>query len=220
MTSNIDSDSDIETFESDEKSHIPDISEVNFTTKEKYYFKMVDKFFKNLDENKITKMIDIVEGRSRISLRLFDWFVTCYACKFKDNTRYQLKSTNEWYNVHIGYKSQLKSYKKRYFDPFRRRKKFIYTMKNKKLVTTIGQLNFFRWAFMHEVINYAEKNYDTLSRAMILYNKEVKERKKREKVVKKPKKQEAKKNNVTVSAKTVKPIPQNNVMKIVLSFDD
>ena len=59
-------------------------------------------------------------------------------------------SIDNGFNVHISYKAQLQSYKKKYFDPFRRRKKFYYKYnkeENKYFYTTIGQLNFFRWIF-------------------------------------------------------------------------
>ena len=104
-------------------------------------------------------MIDIVEGQSDISLRLLDWFVTRHASKQKirfdkydvsNNSDKFDKRVDRCFNVHISYKAQLKSYKKKYFDPFRRRKKFKYYFDKEKTVhlcTTIGQLNFFRWAF-------------------------------------------------------------------------
>ena len=39
----------------------------DFTTKEKYYYKMVNNFFKNY---KIEIMINIIDGKSNISLRI------------------------------------------------------------------------------------------------------------------------------------------------------
>ena len=87
------------------------------------------------------------------------------------------------FNVHISYKAQLKSFKKRYFDPFRRRKKFYYyynTQNNEKksILTTIGQMNFFKWAFDHKVIEYVEERHHIISKAMNKANKEDKKRKK------------------------------------------
>ena len=52
----------------------------DFTTKEKYYYKMVNNFFKNYQ---IEIMIDIINSKSKISLRILDWFVTSYAKKKK-----------------------------------------------------------------------------------------------------------------------------------------
>lgn len=212
---------------------------INFTSKETYYFRMISGFFKKTDEANIEKMLDIIEGKSKISLRLLDWFVTRYAKKHKigynidviekDNTsenKLQLIeeddsdtiNVNRYFPVHISYKAQLKSYKKRYFDPFRRRKKFYYKYDRddpkKALYTTIGQLNFFSWAFENKVIEYVEKNYDKINNAMIESNKEDKKRK-QECVKQNKEKTVVKQHGINVEAeKKVK----NDEVKITVSF--
>lgn len=142
-----------------------------FTKKELCYYKMIDKFFKKCPEDKIIKMLDIIDGQSEISLRILDWFVTKYAKRGIDFTR-----NGDTFDVHINYKAQLKSYKKRYFDPFRRKKKFNYKYtingEEKVLYTTIGQLNFFRWAISNEIINFVEKYLPQITKAMNISNKE------------------------------------------------
>ncbi|CAH6421797.1 Hypothetical protein KVN_LOCUS484 [uncultured virus] len=206
-------------------SKIFEVELTNLTSKEKLYYKALDKFFKNLQPNDIQKMFEIIEGSSRISLRLLDWFVTRYANIFK--VTFDLEN-NERFNVHISYKAQLKSYKKRYFDPFKRRKKFIYvyTSENiiKKLCTTIGQLNFFRWAFSNNVIHYVEENYNKILECMIKSNKEDKKRK--SKLIKKENKDKdkhkdvnaikIKKEGINIFAKSN---IDNNEIKIILSFE-
>ncbi len=158
--------------------HVTDAKHTKFTSKETLYYKMIDKFFKKLSKDDIQKMLDVIDGRSKVSLRLLDWFVTRYANKFK--TTYNI-ATGERFNVHISYKAQLKSYKKRYFDPFRRRKKFIYYYEpcdsSKTMCTTIGQLNFFRWAFLNDVVKYVEDHYNAILKAMVKSNKDDKIRK-------------------------------------------
>jgi len=164
-------------------TNAPDIRDVLFSPKEKYYFKTVDKFYRK-DGNKFIKiMVDIIEGKSHVSLRLIEWFITRYA--YKKKISYSLKNDSDLYKfkfpVHISYKSQLKAYKKRYFDPFRRKKKFMYSYyvgdDKKKLFTTIGQLNFFLWAFDNNVIDYIFKHYDEINKAMIKSNKDDKKNK-------------------------------------------
>lgn len=103
------------------------------------------------DNTKLEYLKDILNSSS-ISLRVIDWFVTNYSKKF--NTEYQLKS--EQLNVYISYKSQLKSYSKKFFDPFCRRNRINY---KHYLSTTIGQLNFFKWAFTHGIIEYVVEHY-------------------------------------------------------------
>jgi hypothetical protein len=172
--SDSDNDSDSSSSDDDEKAKIPTIKEMKPTSKEIYFFNNINKYFVKIDNKKINVMLNIINGCSLISLRLLDWFVTRYAKKEKIS--YDLKNA-ERFNVHISYKSQLKSYKKRYFDPFRRRKKFLYTVGNVNLVTTIGQLNFFKWIFLNDVVEYVEKHFEKISKAMITSNKEDKERK-------------------------------------------
>ena len=148
-----------------------------FSKKEFWYYKMIDKFFQKCPEDKIVRMLHIIDGQSEISLRILDWFVTKYAKKGIDFTR----TNGEIFDVHINYKAQLKSYKKRYFDPFRRKKKFDYGFKvngeDKVLHTTIGQLNFFKWAIGNEIITFVERYLPQITKAMNLSNKEVKRKK-------------------------------------------
>ena len=90
---------------------------------------------------------DIVENDSKLSLRLIDWYVTNY-CK-EHNIAYVLTKNGkqEYFNVYMNYRSQLKAFKKVLFDPFRRRSRItFYYDKTNYINTTIGQLNFFRWA--------------------------------------------------------------------------
>lgn len=103
--------------------------------------------------DKILILKDIVENNSKLSLRLIDWYVTNY-CK-QHNIVYILKKkdNNEYFNVYMNYRSQLKAFKKILFDPFRRRERIVFHYdKNKEISTTIGQLNFFRWAIENDII--------------------------------------------------------------------
>ena len=134
----------------------------DFKSKEIMHYKMLDKFFSNCDKKEILTMISIIDGNHIISLRFLDWFVTRYCFLYKlsiDINNTYCKENN--FNINISYKAQLKSFKKKYFDPFRRKKKFYYTYEKSDLmiITTIGQLNFFRWALNYDIINYTENNY-------------------------------------------------------------
>jgi hypothetical protein len=132
-------------------------------------------------------MLNIINGESPISLRIVDWFVTNYAKqKF---TVYILKGGGR-FKVYNDYKLKLKAYSKKRFDPFCRWDRITIPYKNDKLIqTTIGQLNFFKWALENEIITYIKNNYSdiemdmnnrnsTSKRKLILINS--KTRKKRE----------------------------------------
>lgn len=223
--------SDNDSNDSSGDSKIVDVKEIEFSTKEKYYYRTINSFFRKTDESNIKKMLDIINGNSVISLRLLDWFVTRYANKYKisyklntgneSNGNYKIESDKD-FNVYVSYKAQLKSYKKRYFDPFRRRKKFFYHYDKKddsKIIhTTIGQLNFFRWSFSNNIIGYVEKNYKKINESMIISNK--KDKKKKE-INKKKDVHKVKKQNVNISASALDSCSSSTdgKFKIVLSFD-
>jgi len=157
-----------------------DANQVDFTTKEKYYYRSINKFYKKLTSKDIKFMMSIIDSESKISLRLLDWLVTKHSDKNVITIK-QNDDDNDRINVHISYKAQLKSFKKKYFDPFKRYKKFYYTFtiddKKHKYLTTIGQLNFFKWSFKHNIIKYVEDNFDNLSTEMLSSNKEEKDKK-------------------------------------------
>lgn len=115
---------------------------------------------KNLKE-----ISSIILGTSKLSLRLIDWYVTTH-CK-RHNIVYILNN-NEYFNVYLNYRSQLKAFKKTQFDPFRRRERITFSVDNDNNVyTTIGQLNFFRWAIQNKILKTIEKNLNHLETLML-----------------------------------------------------
>jgi hypothetical protein len=133
--------------------------------------KSLSKFYA-VDSN-IAILLPIVQGTSKISLRVLDWFVTNF-CK-KNNIILTNKMGSNII-VHMDYKNQLKAYAKIYFDPFCRRDRinFIYG-KGNELLTTVGQLNFFRWAIENNIIEYTVSNMEIIEKDMnasLKYDKE------------------------------------------------
>ena len=121
------------------------------------------KFFTKPTNHKI--MLNIVNGTSNISLRLIDWFVTNFSKKY--NTT--IVNGKDYINVYIHYRSQLRAFSKHLFDPFRRQDKITFQYdKQNSVTTTIGQLNFFRWAIENNIIDFIEKNYNTIVNDMNL----------------------------------------------------
>ena len=102
----------------------------------------------NLDRIKpIINGNDETKNKPKMSLRILDWFVTNFSKK--NNISYHVKLNNKSKNfiVYLDYKAQLKAYSKKQFDPFCRRERIkFYYGKDKYIVTTVGQLNFFKWA--------------------------------------------------------------------------
>lgn len=112
--------------------------------------------------NNLDRMLSIINGETKISLRIVDWFTTNYAKK-----NYTIYNTNnKRFKVYVDYKLKLRSYSKKRFDPFCRWDRITIPYKNFYIQTTIGQLNFFKWAFDNEVIKYIENNYNIIEQDM------------------------------------------------------
>lgn len=117
----------------------------------------------NQNEN-LNKMLNIINGTSKISLRIVDWFATNFAKK--NYTIFNLDD-NKRFKVYVDYKLNLKAYSKKRFDPFCRWERITIPYKdNEYIQTTIGQLNFFKWALQNGVIDYIEKNYTDIEKDM------------------------------------------------------
>lgn len=96
-------------------------------------------------------MHDICKGQSMLSLRVLDWLCTNYS---KSRTGLLTDSSN--IDLYHKYKNNLKGFGKRYFDPFCRRTLLELKLHDRTMQTTLGQLNFFKWAFEHNVIEFAK----------------------------------------------------------------
>ena len=119
-------------------------------------------FSKNI--NYLNEFMDIYYGRSSMSLRIIDWFVTNYSKK--NRIYYNINGNN--FMVYLDYKSQLKAFTKKQFDPFCRRERInFHYSENKFIKTTIGQLNFFKWAFENKIIDYIKNNIKDIESDMI-----------------------------------------------------
>ncbi len=171
---------------------------------------LLDFYSKN--EN-IDKMLSIITGVSTISLRIVDWFATNYAKKYY--TVYDITTINgpQRFKVYFDYKLKLKAYSKRRFDPFCRWDRISIPYKdNNSIETTIGQLNFFKWAIENRVIDYIEQNQTEIEKDMNTRNSTSK----RKEVVSDNSKTRKKREELSVSA--TKSIKKEEI-EIVVTFD-
>lgn len=120
------------------------------------------------DNSNLEKMLDIITGRSRISLRIVDWFATNYAKK--KETIYTYAGANgspQRFKVYTDYKLKLKAYSKKRFDPFCRWERTRIPYHNNTVIeTTIGQLNFFKWAIENKILEYISEHFDLIEKDM------------------------------------------------------
>jgi len=132
-------------------------------------------FYSNRSD--LVELLKIIEGESLMSLRLIDWFVTNYA-KFH-NISYIHKGSD--FFVYIDYKNQLKAYSKKLFDPFCRRERILFQIGSiPAFVTTVGKLNFFRWAIEKGVLDYIQLNLSNIEKEMNQSAKELQKIRKQE----------------------------------------
>ncbi len=148
----------------------------NYTTQNDLLLKNLTSFYKTDDingvynpNNNLDKMLKIITGDSKISLRIVDWFATNYAKKYY--TLYVIEGTldnvTRRFKVYDDYKLKLKAYSKKRFDPFCRWDRISIPYTNGKFIeTTIGQLNFFKWAIENKVVDYIEENYADIEKDM------------------------------------------------------
>ena len=71
------------------------------------------------------------------------------------------------FKVYNDYKLKLKAYSKRRFDPFCRWERISIPYDNNSFMeTTIGQLNFFKWAIENRIVDYIEEHYQDIENDM------------------------------------------------------
>jgi len=133
------------------------------------------------------QLLSILNNEKNISLRSVDWFITNYSKKYniyyniyKDENDIMLLNENDktklysTINVFHSYKSQLRAYSKKRFDPFCRRNRIKFLCQGKEIDTTIGQLNFFKWAINNLIVNYISIHKDDIEVDMNSCLKEMK----------------------------------------------
>jgi hypothetical protein len=127
----------------------------------------LQRFYANRTD--ISEIVTLLQGTSEISLRVIDWFVTNYAKTH--STAYMLNGQE--FLVYRDYKSQLKAYSKKLFDPFCRRERIYFQVPNHPpFLTTVAKLNFFRWAIEKDILSYIQKNQESIEKEMNLSMKE------------------------------------------------
>jgi len=167
------------------------------------------------DSSNIDLMLNIITGASKISLRIVDWFSTNYAKKHYTNYDIDVDSNKKRFKVYFEYKLKLKAYSKRRFDPFCRWERIRIPYKNGNFIeTTIGQLNFFKWAIENDVLKYIEENFDAIEKDM--NNRNTNSKKKKEVITDANNKTRKKREELSISA--TKSIKKEDV-EIVVTFN-
>jgi hypothetical protein len=121
----------------------------------------------------LEQLLPVLLKKSNISLRILDWFVTNYSKEYQVCYQIIHLGRSKRFSVYDSYKAQLKAFHKKLFDPFcRRRRIYFEYCKDCEIETTVGQLNFFKWAIQNKILDYVEDKLERIVQHMALKNKE------------------------------------------------
>jgi len=155
-----------------------------YNTQNELLLKKLIEYYK--EDDKIDIILPIINGTSTLSIRIIDWFVTNYSKKYY--TLYDIpidrivngekKIVYKRFKVYNDYKLKLKAYSKKRFDPFCRWDRIHIPYKGNTFIqTTIGQLNFFRWALENNIIEYISDHFKHIEQDMNTRNSNAKKNK-------------------------------------------
>jgi len=190
------------------------IDNIKITSQEAMILKSIESFYLNDTNSSI--FINIITSYTNISIRLIDYFITKYSKLHKISYKYN----EQIINIYSSYKQQLKAYQKKHFDPFSRGDRIPYFINETCIITTIGQLNFFRWFISKNILEYILSNQQAIENEMNYKNRIDKKINKINKNIK------LKKNKLSIYNKTLQYTADNNYItnnnnniSVVVSFN-
>ena len=141
------------------------IQSLNLNIQETIILRAVEKYF--IDENKFDILKTIISGENIISRRTIEYFVTKYS--HIKNITYLIENLDKKvkFNVYSSYKDKLKCHKKKYFDPFGRGDRIPFFSNDSCIITTIGQLNFYKWFITNNIYKYCLDNHNEIQTSLL-----------------------------------------------------
>jgi len=118
-------------------------------------------------------LVPVAKQEYGISLRLLDYCMTNWAKKTRVMVELPTGHGPTPLNIFSLYKDWLRFYRRRGFDPFRRRERIFFTWTpdgepEETLDTTVAQLNFLSWAEKHGILEYVYRHKDQIEEDMML----------------------------------------------------
>jgi hypothetical protein len=148
-----------------DKNNCKVIQLLNLNIQETIILKNVEEYFS--DTNNFEILRTIVGGTNTISRRTIEYFVTKYSSL--KNTTYlnNIDGKDIKFNVYSSYKDKLKCHKKRYFDPFGRGDRIPFFSNDMCIITTVGQLNFYKWFIKNYIYDYCLDNHSDIQTSLL-----------------------------------------------------
>ena len=138
---------------------------LNLNIQEIIILKSVEDYFSNKNNFYILKTI--IEGTNIISRRTIEYLVTKYS-NIKNITYIVENNTKKIkFNIYSSYKDKLKCYKKKYFDPFGRGDRIPFFSNETCIITTVGQLNFYKWFITNNIYQYCVNNHTKIQTSLL-----------------------------------------------------
>lgn len=109
-------------------------------------------------------LLPLIDQTSPVSLRALDWAVTNWSKV--NNVICSSPVAGEYTNVHQAYVNTLAFWKRKLFDPFRRRKRITLRLDGRAHETTLGQANFALFAYRTGVLSYVLGHIDAIEAHM------------------------------------------------------
>lgn len=109
-------------------------------------------------------LLPLINQTSPVSLRALDWAVVNWSKQH--NIVCSSLTPGHTTNIHNAYRNALSFWKRRLFDPFRRRTRINVQIDGEVHETTLGQANFALWAYHTGVLSYVLSNIDLIEADM------------------------------------------------------
>jgi hypothetical protein len=109
-------------------------------------------------------LLPLINQTSPVSLRALDWAVVNWSKKH--NIICSSMVAGEMVNIHHSYRKTLSFWKRRLFDPFRRRARIRVHVDGETHETTLGQANFALWSYKTGVLSYVVGHIDSIEADM------------------------------------------------------
>ena len=109
-------------------------------------------------------LFPLIDQTSPVSLRALDWAVVNWSKQH--NIVCASPLSGESTNVYNSYRTSLQHWKRRLFDPFRRRSRIKIEVDGRVEDTTLGQANFVLWCYKSGVYAYVMSHIDAIDADM------------------------------------------------------
>lgn len=183
---------------------------------------LLDKLLQYYDtQNNLKDILPIINGTSKMSIRIIDWFVTNYSKKNYTTYTLEKDDTKARFKVYNDYKLKLKAYSKKRFDPFCRWDRINIPYDGKYIQTTIGQLNFFKWATENKIIDYIDTHFKEIETDMNSRNSNSRKREEKKESLQLSStemRSKTRKKREELSISAVKSVKKEDI-EIVVTFD-